>query len=82
MQDEPKRFLDRAQNVRWVLRFFYLICIALLAADWLVDRHVAHTVEKLFGFYALYGFVSCWMLVIVAKQLRRLVKRREDYYGD
>lgn len=82
MEGERKRFLDRPQNVRWVLRVLYLICIGLLAADWLVDRHVAHAVESLFGFYALYGFVSCWMLVIVAKQLRRMVKRREDYYGD
>ncbi len=82
MEGEPRRFLDRAQNVRWLLRFFYAICIGLLATDWLIDRHVAHAVEKLFGFYALYGFVSCWMLVIVAKQLRRLVKRGEGHYGD
>ena len=82
MAGERNRFLDRAQNVRWVLRIFYVVCLGLLAADWLVDRHIAYAVEKLFGFYALYGFVSCWMLVIVAKQLRRMVKRREDYYGD
>ena len=82
MAGERKRFLDRAQNVRWVLRVFYVICLGFFAADWLVDRHIATAVEKVFGFYALYGFVSCWMLVIAAKQLRRLVRRREDYYGD
>ena len=82
MEGETKRFLDRPRNVRWLLRVFYLVCVGLLAADWLVDRHVAHAVERLFGFYALYGFVSCWMLVIAAKQLRRMVKRGEDYYGD
>jgi len=82
VEGERKRFLDRAQNVRWVLRVLYVICIGLFAADWLVDRHIAHAVERVFGFYALYGFVSCWMLVIVAKQLRRFVKRQENYYGD
>ena len=82
MAGEPKRFLDRAQNVRWVLRVFYAICLGLFTADWFVDRHIVTAIEGVFGFYALYGFVSCWMLVIAAKQLRRMVKRREDYYGD
>jgi len=34
------------------------------------------------GFYAAYGFVSCVLLVLAATQMRRFVKRDEDYYDD
>jgi len=32
------------------------------------------------GFYALYGFVACVLLVLLAKEMRKLVMRNEDYY--
>jgi hypothetical protein len=34
------------------------------------------------GFYAIYGFVACVILVLVAKEMRKLVMRDEDYYDD
>jgi hypothetical protein len=34
----------------------------------------------LFGFYALYGFVACVLLVLLAAEMRKLVMRDEDYY--
>ena len=34
----------------------------------------------LFGFYAFFGFIACVALVLIAKQLRRVLLRREDYY--
>jgi hypothetical protein len=33
-----------------------------------------------FGFGAIYGFVSCLIMVLVAKLLGLLLKRPEDYY--
>lgn len=33
------------------------------------------------GSYAAYGFVSCVLLVLLGKVLRRGVMRRESYYG-
>jgi hypothetical protein len=33
-----------------------------------------------YGFYAIYGFVACVVLVVVATAMRRLVMRAEDYY--
>jgi len=33
------------------------------------------------GSYAAYGFVSCVLLVLLGKVLRRGVMRRETYYG-
>ena len=81
--DERKRFFDHPGNVRKVLRVFYVICAGLLLADFVVHRHVVHEWEGLWGFYAGYGFVACVLLVLIAKEMRKLLMRREDYYdGD
>ncbi|MEX1107337.1 MAG: hypothetical protein WEC00_00360 [Dongiaceae bacterium] len=79
----PRRHLfDHPRNVRTVIRALCAACIIVLAADFLVDRHVDHPWELLFGFYALYGFVACVLLVLIAKALRRILMRPEDYYDD
>ena len=31
-------------------------------------------------FYAIFGFTACVTLVLIAKQMRRILKRKEDYY--
>jgi len=35
-----------------------------------------------YGFYALFGFVACVVLVLVAKHLRKLLMREETFYED
>jgi hypothetical protein len=47
----------------------------------------AHAVERIHALdfpasYAIYGFVSCVLLVLVGRVLRRLVMRDEDYYRE
>ena len=58
----------------------YIICILLVLLDFILHRHVMHEWEQLAGFYAIFGFVACVMLVLGAKQLRNIVMRKEDYY--
>ncbi len=77
---EREHLFDRPENVRWLLRFFYAACVLLLALDLVLERHVKHPWEAFLGFYALYGFVACWTLVVVAKLMRRVLMRDEDYY--
>ena len=79
---ERKHFFDDPGNVRKVLRVFYVICALLLLADIVVHRHVVHAWEGVWGFYAGYGFVACVLLVLIAKEMRKLLMRREDYYDD
>ena len=80
MQQDRQHIFDKPENVRRLLRLLYLICALLLAADLFVHRHVEHGWESLSGFYAIYGFAACVLLVLLAKQLRKLLKRPEDYY--
>ena len=51
-----------------------------LAIDVFVPKHGPFAIEHVFGFYGLFGFVACVALVLVAKQLRRVLMRPEDYY--
>lgn len=69
------------RSVRRVLYSLYACCTALLVIDLLYHRHSLHPWESWPGFYAVYGFVGCVLLVLIAKLLRRLVKRPENYYG-
>ncbi len=91
MDKKEKKFLfDDPRNVKRLLRGFYGICIVLVGID-LVDlalrlshtghlRHIERSWEGLPGFYAIYGFVACVLLVVIAKKMRKLLMRKEDYY--
>lgn len=71
---------DRPRNVRRLFRAFYAACVILLVLDFILHRHATHAWEHLPGFYGLFGFTACVTLVLIAKQLRRVLKRPEDYY--
>ena len=36
--------------------------------------------ESWFGFYSVYGLVSCVVLVLLATELRKVLMREENYY--
>lgn len=81
MNGDGKRYLfDNPRNVRLVVRGLTWTCVLLVALELLVHRHLSHDWEALFGFYALYGFVACVLLVLLAAEMRKLVMRDEDYY--
>lgn len=65
------------QRIRYVL---YTICAALVIIDLVVHRHAYLPVEEIPAFYAFYGFAALVGVVVMAKALRRVVGRREDYY--
>ena len=66
----------------WLLVLFGGGAVAALL-DLFRDRaHADHPWEHGLFFYALYGFVGISLLIVLSKGLRRLVMRREDYYGD
>lgn len=78
--NRKQHIFDEPKNVRIVLRVLYSICAILFVADFFIHRHVSIAWEEVPSFYASYGFVACVVLVLVAKGLRKLMMRREDYY--
>jgi hypothetical protein len=77
-----RHIFDDPRNVKRAIQALYAVCGISLIADVFVHRHVEHPWEALFGFYSVYGFVACVVLVLVAKQMRKVLMRREDYYDD
>jgi peptidoglycan/LPS O-acetylase OafA/YrhL len=80
MAQEKQHLFDKPKNIKRLLGILYLCCALLLLADLFIHRHVTHAWESLWGFYALFGFLACVVLVLLAKQLRKILKRPEDYY--
>ena len=79
---EPIGWTDKPRVVRAFFRTFYVVCAVLVLAEVVVGRHSEHPHpwEENFAFYAIAGFVSFWFLVLVAKVMRRVLMRPEDYY--
>jgi len=78
---EKKYLFDDPKNVKILLGCFYASLVVLLLIEFLLHKHPHFGWEAWPEFFAVYGFVACVVLVIVAKYfLRPLVKRDEDYY--
>ncbi len=80
MSDDKVHLFDKPENVRRLLWGLYICCAVLFALDFVVDRYTKHPLEEFWGFYPVYGFVGCVLLVQVAKLMRRFLMRSEDYY--
>lgn len=77
---EQQHFFDKKENITLVLRVFYALCALLLVLDLFIHRHIYHDWEKLPGFYPLFGFIACVVLVLIATRMRDFLMRDEDYY--
>ena len=79
---EKRHLFDDPRNVRRLLAVFFTICAGLLLTDFIFDRHAIHPWEVWPGFYAVFGFVVSVGLVLGAKELRKILMRKENYYDD
>ena len=78
--NETTGWADRPAIRQRIRNVLYVICALLVVADFLVHRHTVMPLEKLPAFYTVYGFVALVTVVLLAKLLRKLVGRGEDYY--
>jgi hypothetical protein len=79
---EKKYWLDDMRNVQKVFWWVILVCVALTLAEFFYHQHPALGFDGEFNFYGFYGFFACVALVLAAKELRKILMRREDYYDD
>jgi len=80
--DNKKHLFDNPRNVERLLKGFYVICILLVVADFIIHRHTTMEWEKIPAFYAIYGFIACVVLVVIAKWMRKVIMRKENYYDE
>jgi hypothetical protein len=76
----PESPNHRAQIDNRVLIALGLACVALLASDWLYEKHPHVQYEAWFNFYGFYGAVASVALLLIAMLWRYLLMRPEDYY--
>ena len=79
----PKKeitFLDSADTRIKIRRYFYLALCILLIVEFFITKHGHFPWETSPAFFAVYGFIACVGLIFIARVLRLLVKRKEDYY--
>ena len=93
MSEQPQEpatrgWFDKKENVRKVLYGLFGACAFFVLLDVVFrltgfDKHPYFKWEQWPGFYAVYGFVACVLLVLIAKHiLRPLVMRAENYYDE
>ena len=75
-----KHWLYREENRGKLWKGSIVILSITLFAELFIHLHAYFEAVGFFGFHALFGFISCVGMVIFAKLLGYLVKRRDDYY--
>jgi len=73
---------DNPKNVKRLRIGFFIALVVLLISESFVKMHGEFSVEHFYGFYAVYGFISYVLLIFVAKALRKIIMRKEDYYDE
>jgi hypothetical protein len=79
---EKRYWLDERRNVDKIFYGLLIVCGALAAADLFYEKQAHFAAENWLAFYGVFGFVACVGLVLAAKELRKVLKRGEEYYGD
>ena len=82
IKPHPNDWLAQPETIRklWIALFAFLALLLVGGAIFPVHGHFP--IEELFGFAAWVGFISCVVLVVIAKTLSVFLKRPDTYYDD
>lgn len=80
MNDQDKHWLVRPETIRTLWLVFGGILALTVIAGLFVKQYDHFGIEASFGFYAWYGFITCFGMVVLAKLLGIFLKRPDDYY--
>jgi hypothetical protein len=81
--NEPRdddAWLVRPSSIKLLWRVFWGVLALTVAAQLFIKIKGYFGVDDWFAFGAIYGFLCCLAMVLVAKGLGYLVKRDENYY--
>ena len=78
--DERQHVWDNPRNVKRLFNVFYAACAIVVVLELVITLEEHHSWERFFAFYPFYGFVGIVVLVLIAKLMRRVLMRPEDYY--
>ncbi|MEM5787064.1 MAG: hypothetical protein AAGU11_07075 [Syntrophobacteraceae bacterium] len=75
-------FFDKPSTKRALWILLWGACATTVALEFLAAPEAHFEFGRFMGFNALFGFVSCAVLILLAKGLGFFLKRREGYYDE
>ncbi len=76
--DQP--WLVRPASIRLLWRIFWAVLALTVAAQLVIKVKGYFGIDDWLGFGAVYGFLSCLLMVLFAKGLGLFLKREDTYY--
>ena len=73
-------WLARPSTIRLLWRVFIVLLVLVVIAQFVFPVKGTFGVDGWLGFGAVFGFLSCLGMVLVAQALGSVVKRDENYY--
>ena len=69
-------------RTKTIKKIAYGILVLLVIVDFIIPRHEVHFFgDKIPGFWSLFGFIACVVIIIVSKWLgKNGLMKDEDYY--
>lgn len=67
-----------ARRKLWITGIVILLLTVI--AEVFIKSHPYFEIAEFYSFHAVFGFVSCVVMIIFAKLLGFIIKRRDDYY--
>ncbi len=80
MKHEPDHWLVHPRTIRWLEVAFAVVLAMSLLAQAVVPIKANAGFADWPGFAAAYGMLSCIVMVVAAKALGALLKRKDDHY--
>ena len=65
-------------------RIAYAMLILIIVIDYFIPRHEIHFIgDGITGFWSLFGFVACILIILISKWIGRLgIMQDENYYNE
>jgi hypothetical protein len=79
---EDDAWLVRPATIKLLWRILCVVLALTVAAHFVIPVKGYFGIDAWYGFGAVFGFLACVLMVIVAKALSVLLKRDQDYYKE
>ncbi len=77
---EGKHWLVRRRSIRVLWIVFVAVLAVLAVGDVFIYGHPDFGLDGTFAFYAWYGLLTCVVMILSAKAMGVLLKRKDTYY--
>ena len=77
---EGKHWLVRRRSIRVLWIVFVAVLAVLAVGDVFLYGHPYFGLDGTFAFYAWYGLLTCVVMILLAKAMGVLLKRKDTYY--